>query len=679
MSGSTLVCVLESGDWVWPSNTSSKATNITRCCHACVHTLSCAVFELGDESCRLLGVDSMSNHTASFTRGLVLRVTYRSRAEAHQPVRARRRLRSSVHSRQKRRRSSSALSPLPSVCHERLSYLNLTMAERCGSEHRERFVINECGSSGSSDALAAAQANELYLRRECGATCVFDPAMPMTAGWEYQTAAQCYDRWQQPAAAPAPHRCLKALIDDPAELSRVLGRVSRTCPEGSCEPPRPESKAALHSSGCEGRAAALRNVSRVCASSSSSGPPIVSIDVARAQVNRLWESCRSPCLYSAVSPGATGWSYDRSMGCFRPFARLARPEEAAHDGLPYAPPAVAEASPAQQPPCLSTRHSAAVRKAARTAASLCAECGEPQRREVWCHALVRRRLAAVHRAVGPHAARVWDFDRVQAAFAARGYCRMPCLQRSIDSAPNAHVARGGERKGSSSGGGGGGDGDGGGGGGSGSPDVGPDGADGARVERGSDAASDALPWALNGRWTSIEPVWLGAMQLDLDSSAATRAAVLREWVAFSRRRLDLGAARASSCAGRVLQPRSARTQTFLEVSEAREQMHKNKFVVSDALYIAHVLGRALVEPMVSNSRLGEERPEQTVQIRASSRIEDLRRLADADATDGADASRDGSGEADGGEGEGGGDGSNAKRSGEEASEEEAEEAAAQAR
>jgi hypothetical protein len=115
------------------------------------------------------------------------------------------------------------------------------------------------------------------------------------------------------------------------------------------------------------------------------------------------------------------------------------------------------------------------------------------------------------------------------------------------------------------------------------------------------------------------------------------------------------------------------------VSEAREQMHKNKFVVSDALYIAHVLGRALVEPMVSNSRLGEERPEQTVQIRASSRIEDLRRLADADATNGADASRDGSGEADGGEGEGGGDGSNAKRSGEEASEEEAEEAAAQAR
>ena len=553
------------------------------------------------------------------------------------------------------------------------------MAERCGSEHRERFVINECGSSGSSDALAAAQANELYLRRECGATCVFDPAMPMTAGWEYQTAAQCYDRWQQPAAAPAPHRCLKALIDDPAELSRVLGRVSRTCPEGSCEPPRPESKAALHSSGCEGRAAALRNVSRVCASSSSSGPPIDSIDVARAQVNRLWESCRSPCLYSAVSPGATGWSYDRSMGCFRPFARLARPEEAAHDGLPYAPPAVAEAAPAQQPPCLSTRHSTAVRKAARTAASLCAECGEPQRREVWCHALVRRRLAAVHRAVGPHAARVWDFDRVQAAFAARGYCRMPCLQRSIDGAPNAHVARGGERKGSSSGGGGGGDGDGGGGGGSGSPDVGPDGADGARVERGSDATSDALPWALNGRWTSIEPVWLGAMQLDLDSSAATRAAVLREWVAFSRRRLELGAARASSCAGRVLQPRSARTQTFLEVSEAREQMHKNKFVVSDALYIAHVLGRALVEPMVSNSRLGEERPEQTVQIRASSRIEDLRRLADADATDGADASRDGSGEADGGEGEGGGDGSNAKRSGEEASEEEAEEAAAQAR
>ena len=50
---------------------------------------------------------------------------------------------------------------------------------------------------------------------------------------------------------------------------------------------------------------------------------------------------------------------------------------------------------------------------------------------------------------------------------------------------------------------------------------------------------------------------------------------------------------------------------FIEVSEAREQMHKNKFVVADALYISHVLGRSFVEPHVSDSRLGEDRPETT--------------------------------------------------------------------
>ena len=34
-----------------------------------------------------------------------------------------------------------------------------------------------------------------------------------------------------------------------------------------------------------------------------------------------------------------------------------------------------------------------------------------------------------------------------------------------------------------------------------------------------------------------------------------------------------------------------------------EQMHKAKFVVADALYIAHVLGRTLVEPRVAHARL----------------------------------------------------------------------------
>ena len=92
------------------------------------------------------------------------------------------------------------------------------------------------------------------------------------------------------------------------------------------------------------------------------------------------------------------------------------------------------------------------------------------------------------------------------------------------------------------------------------------------------------------------------------ASRESKLAVLSEWVALVRRRLDLGASRASSCAGRLLQRRSSRSAAFVELSEAREQMHKNKFVVLDALYIAHILGRALVGPHVSDSRLGLDRP-----------------------------------------------------------------------
>ena len=77
--------------------------------------------------------------------------------------------------------------------------------------------------------------------------------------------------------------------------------------------------------------------------------------------------------------------------------------------------------------------------------------------------------------------------------------------------------------------------------------------------------------------------------------------------AGSHTRSRTGARRADACTGRVLQRRTPSKVGFISLSGAREQMHKNKFVVSDALYIAHVLGRALVEPSVSNSRLGDAR------------------------------------------------------------------------
>ena len=295
---STFVCFLEAGDWVWPT---ANTTLLDRCCHACVHTRSCAVFELNEtatEQCRLLcGGEGNRSSASSLSRGLVVRVAHREDsssgdADALTSTRVRRRLRMNL--RHKRRRSSG-FTQLPSSCRERPPFSNATMAERCGMEHSARFVLSECGGGSTSGALAAAQANQLYLRAECGAACVYDPAMPTVAGWEYRPAERCYERWRQPAdgrwdgsggssAARPPHRCMAALLDDPVELTRVLGRVSRSCADWrSCELPRSVGGAALRSSGCTGRHAAQRNVSLSC--TAAAGTPAVSVDVVRSQAS----------------------------------------------------------------------------------------------------------------------------------------------------------------------------------------------------------------------------------------------------------------------------------------------------------------------------------------------------------------------------------------------------------
>jgi hypothetical protein len=57
-------------------------------------------------------------------------------------------------------------------------------------------------------------------------------------------------------------------------------------------------------------------------------------------------------------------------------------------------------------------------------------------------------------------------------------------------------------------------------------------------------------------------------------------------------------------------------------------MHKNKFVVLDALYIATVLRRALIEPTVQHSRLGEENRTKRLYLRAYWDLEPLCRRFD---------------------------------------------------
>jgi len=55
------------------------------------------------------------------------------------------------------------------------------------------------------------------------------------------------------------------------------------------------------------------------------------------------------------------------------------------------------------------------------------------------------------------------------------------------------------------------------------------------------------------------------------------------------------------------------------VRNAREQMHKSKFVAFDALFIASALGRALIEPHVADSRLGEKRPRRPAETEAAAK------------------------------------------------------------
>ena len=603
---SVLRCLLESGVWVDPG----EATTVARCCAACVGDPACDVFQIVQGHCAL-----DSRNASAAVLGAVLRVAVTSTADwvassATQQRHARRRLRQKA----RRKKKKEAAARLSALCSTWQPFSNATMAERCAAaEHPQRFVLTECGSEPLPSAeLAAAQASFLFLRADCAASCVYHPMTPTAAGWMYRSAHGCFERWSSTGSPTPRHPCVVALMDSPDELTRIIGHVSRACPlRRDCHLPHPVSSAALHASGCSPRHE-HRNESYVCGTVIDAQPS-VSVDVVRAQVNGMWTSCRSPCLYSPVTPAAAGWSHDPLARCFRPFRRVYDPRAASVEALQHGilRPTAALLSPpppVPQHPCLSPRRTAGVERMVRTASATCAECGEPQRRES-CHELVRRFLSAARASIAAAPAPLpstWDYDRVQKLLASRGSCRMPC--NAVTWSHKGGVGGGSGSSGRGGGGGGDGRGGGGGGGGGGSSvdDGGHSGADGD-----GDGDGDGNGMGEGGqRWTSAQPVWLDAMRLSW-ASQGTRAAILKEWVALVRRRLDLGASRASSCAGRLLQHRSVRSQSFIELTGAREQMHKNKFVVLDALYISHILGRALVEPHVSDSRLGHDRPQQT--------------------------------------------------------------------
>ena len=273
-----------------------------------------------------------------------------------------------------------------------------------------RHVLSECGAPNGTinEMLAFAQAAELYFGRQCSSSCLYHPTSPTLAGWSYDAVGRCFAPWQGNGNA-----CAKSLTERPAELADLVGRASRGCAlHLRCTPPVPVSSSALQASGCPSRHK-HRNASSLC------GSGLLSIDVARAQVDRLWDGCGARCLYSPITPAAAGWVYEASQSCFKPFQLKAA-------DAPWS--ASAGESTSQ---CLGARREAAARRVIGRASQLCSECGEPQLREPCYDAVIRELAAQGSRPFSSSSASSSasdGFDSVQARLAAAGRCRMPCLR-----------------------------------------------------------------------------------------------------------------------------------------------------------------------------------------------------------------------------------------------------------
>ena len=104
-----------------------------------------------------------------------------------------------------------------------------------------------------------------------------------------------------------------------------------------------------------------------------------------------------------------------------------------------------------------------------------------------------------------------------------------------------------------------------------------------------------------------------AQQAEVAAEASPE--LLHEWASLVQQRLEEGWRRAAACrsgggggggddgGGGAGGPRGSPLGGYVVLRGGGEQMHKAKFVVADALYIAHVLGRTLVEPRVAHARL----------------------------------------------------------------------------
>ncbi|KAL3931004.1 MAG: hypothetical protein SGPRY_001303 [Prymnesium sp.] len=136
----------------------------------------------------------------------------------------------------------------------------------------------------------------------------------------------------------------------------------------------------------------------------------------------------------------------------------------------------------------------------------------------------------------------------------------------------------------------------------------------AHEHEGCPRACTVADWALSNasppvRWSRLLQGLLAFSSHRLPSAAVAssvwrerslRRAIGEQWAALVRQRLEEGWRAASACSRRW---EGREGQRLLLLDGGAEQMHKNKFVVIDASFIARCLGRVLVEPRVRHSRI----------------------------------------------------------------------------
>lgn len=311
-------CLMESGDWLWPTQDSIVGSTLNaslhRCCHVCVANTSCPGFELNlrNQDCIL----STTGNLDSMLRALVLKVEMIERGVSFglKSIRDRysgRRLSHQTQNRSNLRnvdmRSKEAANL--ELCTPWHAFSNESIALRCSLHlHPHRFVATECHQLGkqSSEAVALALANWLFPNDDCASLCLLDPADPASAGWVYREHDGCYQR------VNSSHSCLAAIASDAEERVRWLYVAIRACPPQECLLLPPLSP--VHTTTCAPHYP-QRNTSLACSEEGAQQ----SLELARSQTSEMWISCSSYCVYSVHTPASAGWRYDPRARCFRAF------------------------------------------------------------------------------------------------------------------------------------------------------------------------------------------------------------------------------------------------------------------------------------------------------------------------------------------------------------------------